>query len=375
MSDYVLDLASLGVRWLHVIAGIAWIGASFYFVWLDNHLEPSEEDGVAGELWSVHGGGFYNNRKFVLAPPRMPATLHWFKWEAYWTWISGFALLVIVYYAHPESYLVNPASSIQGWEAVMLSVVLLGLAVVAYDLVCRSPLGDLGWVLAGLALVASMAVEWALTEVYSGRGAFLQVGAMLGTMMAANVLMVIIPGQRRMVAAMGAGLPPDPADGRRGKQRSVHNNYLTLPVVVVMISNHYPVLYGGQRAWAVFGVLMAAGMLIRHFVNLRQRGRIVWAPVIAATALLVGLGIALRPDDGNGATATLDQVRPIIAERCSPCHQGASAPAGIAFSDDASITAHEADIRRVVSSGAMPLGNQTGMTDEERDLVVAWASG
>jgi uncharacterized membrane protein len=375
VADYALDLAALGVRWLHVIAGIAWIGASFYFVWLDNHLEPSAEDGVAGELWSVHGGGFYSNRRFTLAPPRMPATLHWFKWEAYWTWISGFALLVLVYYVHPGAYLVNPASSIQDWEAVVLSVVLLALSVVIYDIVCQSPLGTHGWLLAGLALAASMAVERALQEVYSGRGAYIQVGAMIGTIMVANVLMAIIPGQRRMVDALAAGRTPDAADGARGKQRSVHNNYLTLPVLLVMISNHYPVLYGRERAWLVLGVLFAAGMLIRHFVTLRQRGRIVLAPAIAATLLLLGLAIALRPHTASGTTATLEQVRPIIDARCVPCHAGAAAPAGIAFTDDAAITAHEADIRRVVSSGAMPLGNQTGMTQDERDLVVAWASG
>ena len=375
MADYVLDLAALGVRWLHLIAGIAWIGASFYFVWLDNHLEPSAEEGVAGELWSVHGGGFYSNRKFTLSPPRMPRTLHWFKWEAYWTWISGFALLELVYYVHPGAYLENPASSIQDWEAVALSVVLLALGIVVYDAICRSPIGGSGWVLAGLALAASMGIEWALQDVFSGRGAYIQVGAMLGTIMVANVLMVIIPGQRRMVDAIAAGRTPDVADGLRGKQRSVHNNYLTLPVLLVMISNHYPVLYGRERAWLVLGVLFAAGMLIRHFVSLRQRGRIVLAPAIAATLLLLGLAIALRPHTASGGSATLEQVRPVIETRCSPCHSGAAAPAGIAFTDDAAITAHEADIRRVVSSGAMPLGNQTGMTQDERDLVVAWASG
>jgi uncharacterized membrane protein len=375
VADYVLDLAALGVRWLHLIAGIAWIGASFYFVWLDNHLEASPEEGVAGELWSVHGGGFYSNRKFTLAPPRMPKTLHWFKWEAYWTWISGFALLVLVYYVHPGAYLVNPASSIQDWEAVTLSVVLLALAVVVYDVVCRSPLGRYGWLLAGLALAASMGIERALQEVFSGRGAYIQVGAMIGTIMVANVLMVIIPGQRRMVDAVAAERTPDPADGLRGKQRSVHNNYLTLPVLLVMISNHYPVLYGRQRAWLVLGVLFAAGMLIRHFVTLRQRGRIVLAPAVAATLLLLGLAIALRPHTASGGTATLEQVRPIIEQRCSPCHAGAAAPAGIALTDDAAITAHQADIRRVVASGAMPLGNTTQMTQDERDLVVAWASG
>jgi uncharacterized membrane protein len=395
VTDYLLDVSSMLVRWLHLIAGIAWIGASFYFVWLDNHLDPSPEEGVAGELWSVHGGGFYNKRKFLVAPARLPARLHWFKWEAYWTWISGFTLLVLVYYVHPDRYLVRPDGPLSGVGAVALSLVLVAVSYLVYDLVCRSPLGHNGPALALAVLVAACLTEWALAKVYSGRGAYIQVGAMLGTMMAANVLMVIIPGQRRMVAAMLAGRTPNPDDGRRGKQRSMHNNYLTLPVLFVMISNHYPRTYGDARAWAVFGVFTAAGMLIRHFVNLRQRGRIVATPLVLAVALLLGLIIALAPPvslrvqagPAGGpvpATATVGfaTAEAIVTERCAPCHalhptrQGYSAPpGGVRLDQAASIRARAADIRAQVASGAMPLGNATGMTAAERAALVAWAGG
>jgi uncharacterized membrane protein len=388
MGGYLLDVASLGIRWLHVIAGIAWIGASFYFVWLDNHLEPSGEPGVAGELWSVHGGGFYNQRKFSVAPARLPTRLHWFKWEAYWTWISGFALLVVIYYAHPRAYLIKPGSDITGAEAIGLSVALLILAWLVYDLVCRSPLGRHGLVLAALALIAAMAVEWALARVYSGRGAYIQVGAMLGTMMAANVLFVIIPGQKRMVAAMMDGRTPDPEDGRRGKQRSVHNNYLTLPVLFVMISNHYPRTFGNARAWAVFGTLMAAGMLIRHFVNLRQQGRIVVSPLLGAGVLLLALIAAMAPpirmQAGFAITASSTpptaQVAAIVAQRCAPCHSAhptepgyAYAPAGLELDDPAVLSAHRDEIAAAVAAQAMPLGNLTHMTAAERATIAAWA--
>ncbi len=371
MSDYLLDIAGLGLRWLHLIAGIAWIGASFYFVWLDNHLEESDEPGVAGQLWSVHGGGFYSNRKFALGPPRPPDRLHWFKWEAYWTWISGFALLVVVYYANPQGILVAPDSGLASWEAVTLSVALLAVAVVVYDGLCRSPLGSHGFALALVGVLATMATTAALAEVYSGRGAYLQVGAMVGTLMVANVLTAIIPGQRRMVAALRAGGEPDPADGRRGKQRSVHNSYLTLPVLLVMISNHYPVTYGHGRAWLVLGVLTAAGMLIRHAVIVRQRGRPWLATGAAAAALLTLLVVALRPDDAATATTTAAVV-PVLQERCASCHAGAAAPAGLDLTVGTVVEARAADIRRMVAGEAMPPGNVTQMTAAERALIAAW---
>jgi uncharacterized membrane protein len=390
--DYLLEVSSLLVRWLHLIAGIAWIGASFYFVWLDNHLDPSPEEGVAGELWSVHGGGFYNKRKYLVAPSRLPERLHWFKWEAYWTWISGFTLLAIVYYAHPDAYLTRPGGSLSGGWCVALSIALLVAAYVAYDLVCRSPLATHGYTMAILALVGSAALVRVLGDVYSGRGAYIQVGAMLGTMMAANVLAVIIPGQRRVVRAMLAGIPPNPEDGRRAKQRSVHNNYLTLPVLFVMVSNHYAFTYGSESGWAIFATIATAGMLIRHFVTLRQRGRIVVTPLLAAGALLVGMIVALAPPvqwQAGFATTTpaanpaLDaQAVAIIASRCTGCHAlhptiagYTAAPMGIALDDPSQVAAHRSDIGRVVGAQAMPLGNATHMTADERATIASWAGG
>ena len=391
MADYLIEVAGLLVRWLHLIAGIAWIGASFYFVWLDNHLEPAEADdpGVAGMLWSVHGGGFYNNRKFLVQPPQMPKRLHWFKWEAYWTWISGFTLMALVYYTHPQSYLVRPGGDLTGTAAVALSIGLIAVSYVVYDLVCRSPIGANGRVLAVLAMAGAVGTERALSEVYSGRGAYIQVGAMIGTMMVANVLMVIIPGQRRMVDALLAGEAPNPLDGMRGKQRSMHNNYLTLPVLLVMISNHYPLTYGNGRGWLVLGDLMATGMLIRHFVNHRQRGRIVLAPLAGAAALLIGLIVALAPavslqsgpaPDAAGAAApasapvpTDARAKAIVDARCGRCHAVAAPPAGVDLATLDGMRAHRSEIARVVSSGAMPLGNVTEMTDDERAALVAWA--
>ncbi len=390
MADYLLEMSSLLVRWLHLIAGIAWIGASFYFVWLDNHLDPSPEAGVAGELWSVHGGGFYNKRKYLVAPARLPERLHWFKWEAYWTWISGFSLLAIVYYAHPEAYLTRPGGSLTGGWCVVLSIALLAAAYGVYDLVCRSPIARHGYAMAALVLAGSAALVRGLGEVYSGRGAYIQVGAMIGTMMVANVLFVIIPGQRRVVRAMLAGVAPNPVDGMRARQRSVHNNYLTLPVLFVMVSNHYAFTYGSENGWAIFATIATAGMLIRHFVTLRQRGRVVVTPLIAAGGLLVGLVVALAPPvhwQAGFATTTPDpalaqRATAILASRCSGCHAMhptiagyADAPMGIRLDDPAQVEAHRADIGRVVSAGAMPLGNITHMTAAERATVVAWAAG
>src|SRR6185312_4818070 len=258
------------LRWLHVVAGIAWIGSSFYFIWLDHSLEvpepgsPEAQKGVAGELWAVHGGGFYNPQKYLVAPAKLPPTLHWFKWEAYTTWLSGSALLIVVYWLHAQTMMVDPAKlALTSGQAVGIGAGSMLGSWIAYDLLCRSPLGKKDGLL-GLVIFAFLtALAWELTRVLGGRAAYIQVGAAIGTVMAANVLLLIIPGQRRMVEAMRAGRKPDPADGLRAKQRSVHNNYFTLPVVFIMISNHYAATYGHQHAWAVLAVIMAAGVLIR----------------------------------------------------------------------------------------------------------------
>ena len=334
MLDFTLDYVAILVRWLHLIAGIAWIGASFYFVWLDNHIEAPDppDERVAGELWAVHGGGFYNSRKYVVSPPRLPERLHWFKWEAYWTWISGFTLFVLIYFAHPREYLISPdrPGLAAGW-AIAISVALMLAAWVVYDLVCRSPLARDGRVLGTLVVVVVGLLGWGLSEIYSGRGVFIQIGAMIGTIMVANVAEVIIPGQRRMVAAMTAGTAPDPEDGRRGKQRSVHNNYLTLPVLLLMLSNHWASAYSDARPWLVLALVTAAGMLIRHFVNLRHKGRIVVALPIAALVLLGALGVYLAPRDdpapGRGGRIRRDRAdhRPAVCRM----PRGRADPAGV----------------------------------------------
>lgn len=397
LAPYILDWLNLLVRWLHIITGIAWIGASFYFVWLDNTIRPPapgsdlERKGVAGELWAVHGGGFYNPQKYLVAPAELPPELHWFKWEAYSTWISGFALLVIVYYMNAQAMMVDRSvADLAGWQAISIGVGSLVAGWIAYDLLCRSPLGArplaFGAVIYGLLVAAS----WVLTQFLSGRAAYLHVGAMIGTMMVANVAMVIIPGQRKMVDAMLAGQKPDPAYGIKAKQRSVHNNYFTLPVLFIMISNHYAMTYNHRHAWAVLGAIMLAGVLIRHFFNLRHRGRIEWKYPAAGAAILLVTAVLLAPSRPaqvtREATAQVDhaarfaEVSAILQQRCVSCHAQqptqpgfAAAPLGVAFDTPDEVRRHAARIyQQTVQTKAMPLANLTHMTDAERAQVGAW---
>jgi uncharacterized membrane protein len=323
-------------RWLHVIAAIAWIGTSFYFVLLDQSLrwpqDPGDERrGVAGELWEVHGGGFYQVKKYRSAPPVLPDHIAWFKWEAYTTWLSGFALLVVIYYLEAGSRLVDrTVADLAPWEGIVVSVGLLVVAWVAYDVLCRVLDGHelwLGGVLAALTAVAA----WASAELFAPRAAWLQVGAMLGTIMAANVLFVIIPAHWELIRAKEAGREPDPAAGRRGKQRSVHNNYLTLPVLLTMLAGHFAFLVGRDRAWLILLVLMAAAVAVRLFYNLRHGGRTIWAiPVVTAAAVLV-LAIVLEPDGDGGTAVTAATVlrgkAVFAAAGCAGCHTLADAGA------------------------------------------------
>ncbi|HTS20850.1 MAG TPA: urate hydroxylase PuuD [Casimicrobiaceae bacterium] len=388
MEAYASDWLQLILRWIHLITGIAWIGASFYFVWLDNSLapprDPADADaGVGGELWAVHGGGFYVVRKFRVAPAMLPATLHWFKWEAYWTWISGFALLVVLYYAHARLYLIDPAvAELAPWQAIGLSVALIVVGWIFYDQLCkrlgfeREP-----WIAA--AMLAFLALTaWGLSHLVSGRGLYIQIGAMLGTIMVANVAHVIIPAQRKLVAAKERGVPPDPVEGLRGKQRSVHNNYFTLPVLFIMISNHYPLTYGHPYGWAILIAIVILAAYVRHFFNLRHKGRVVWAIPVSAALGAAALAIAIAPAKAPspGAAVSFIEVQDIVARRCVACHAEhptqpgfASAPNDLKLDTPERIATRAAKIyQQAVVTRAMPIGNLTGMTDDERAKLASW---
>ena len=388
LDAYLTDWLNLVFRWLHVIAAMAWIGTSFYFVFLDNALRRPEdprdrEAGATGELWAVHGGGFYHVQKHQVSPTRLPEPLHWFKWEAYWTWISGFALLVVLYYFHAETYLLDPSvADLSKAAAIAISLTGLVLAWLVYDLLCRMVRSDvaLGAVIVALTAIAA----WGAAELFSGRGAFIQVGAMLGTIMAANVLFVIIPAHWELIRAKQEQRPPRVERGLEAKRRSVHNNYLTLPVVLTMISNHFPFLYARERAWLVLVALMLIGAWVRHYFNLRRRGRTIIAIPVTAAAATVALALAIEPDDAkrSSSAAPVDgaEAAAIVERRCVTCHsesptndQFTTAPAGVTFDTPQEIAARAEAIRaQAVDSQAMPLGNATGMTEAERKALGAW---
>jgi uncharacterized membrane protein len=384
IDPYWEDWLELGIRWLHVIAGIVWIGTSFYFVALDNHLgRPRiDEAGVAGESWEIHGGGFYRISKYRVAPEELPEPLHWFKWEAYTTWLSGFGLLVVLYYANANTYLIDKSvADISVAAAIALSLIGLAAAWVVYDLACLVFKSDFMLGLVLLAMVVGAA--YGAGQVFSGRAAYLQVGAMLGTIMAANVLFNIIPAHWELIRAKETGREPDPAPALEAKQRSVHNNYLTLPVVFTMISNHFAFTYEHDHAWLVLVALVVIGAWVRHFFNLRHAGRTVWW--IPATGLLaaIGLAIAIEPDEGAGTparTVSAGEATAIVMERCVPCHSEnptqegyETAPAGVVLDTREQIVAQADAIReQAVSTQAMPLGNVTGMTEEERETLGTW---
>ena len=379
-ADYLKDVADLVLRLLHVVAGIAWIGASFYFIRLDLGLRPPahEEEaarGVAGEYWGVHGGGFYHSQKYRVAPERLPEHLHWFKWEAYTTWLSGFALLVLLYWTDAETRLVDPAvADLSAWQAAALSAAGLALAWAAYDLACRTLRSDRAVGVAVALLVVASA--WAAGELFAARAAFLQVGAMLGTIMAANVFFTIIPAHWELIRAKQQGREPDPAPGLRAKQRSVHNNYLTLPVVFTMLAGHFPLAFGRERAWLVLLAIFAIVAAIRHFFNRWHTGRREWWILAAAGAAAVALAIVLAPEDTPAGSATIGDERALLiaTSRCQPCHVGAAAPNGVVLDTVEGLRANAAAMARQLRARAMPPGNATGMTDGEREQLVAWAA-
>jgi uncharacterized membrane protein len=382
MDPYLRDVLDVLLRMLHVVAGIAWIGASFYFVRLDLALRAPKrtkdaEAGVAGEFWGVHGGGLYHSQKYRLAPEEMPEPLHWFKWEAYTTWLSGFALLVVLYYFEADLRLVDPAvAALDEWEAIALSIGGIVLAWVVYDVLCRT-LGQrsqAALAVVGTGLVALAA--WGASELFAPRAAYLQVGVMLGTIMAANVFLVIIPAHRKLVAAMETGREPDAAPLLEAKNRSVHNNYLTLPVVFTMLAGHFAFVFGADQAWLVFVAIAVLTALIRVFFNRWHAGRREWWIPAVTVLAVVGLALWLEPDEAGTSTTepvTFAQVQPVIAERCATCHSGAAAPLGVRLETEEQIEARIDDIeRQAVLTRAMPPGNATRMTDGERELLAAW---
>jgi len=374
VDPYANEWLSFLARWLHVMAGIVWIGTSFYFVALDNHLRENA-------TWEIHGGGFYRIEKFVPAPPRLPDVLHWFKWEAYTTWLSGFALLVFLYYFNASTFLVKPDGPLgTGWS-IAVSVVLLGVAWVVYDVLCRVLRSEL--VLAAAVLGLTTLAAWGATELFAPRAAFVQVGAMLGTIMVANVFFVIIPAHWGLIRAKESYGEPDAGPGLEAKRRSVHNNYLTLPVLFAMLSNHFPSAYSHSYSWLVLVALMAIGAWIRVFLNLRHAGQNVWWIPLTAALGIAAVAVAIRPTGGSGGAAVAGSVsaaraESIVQQRCVPCHSAhptrvAAAPQGIEFDTAAQIHAQAAAIKRVaVDSHLMPLGNATGMTQAERDELGAW---
>jgi uncharacterized membrane protein len=391
VDPYLIDWLDLAFRFLHVIAAIVWIGTSFYFVALDNHLRPPAEErdrerGVGGESWEIHGGGFYRIEKFRVTPPSIPEPLHWYKWEAYTTWLSGFALFVALYYLQPRTYLIDTSvAAISPAVAIAASIGLLVAAWVVYDVLCRTVGKRSEAALAACVLALVTGTAYGVAHLLAPRAAYLQVGAMLGTIMVANVFFVIIPAHWELIRAKEAGREPDPAAGARGKQRSVHNNYLTLPVLFAMLSNHFAFTYTHAHSWLVLVCLMVIGAAIRHFFNLRHAGRTVWAIPIAAAVALAGIAIWLRPPAEphvlmNGELVSFTRVQAIVAERCAVCHSMhptqagfSSPPKGIAFDTPAQIAAQAAAIeQQAVVLKAMPLGNVTHMTQAERDALGAW---
>lgn len=387
MSPVVHEWLNLLVRWAHVVAAIMWIGDSFLFMWLDSQLRKGDRDlpgDVVGELWMAHSGGFYEvvKRRSLDA---LPAKLHWFKWESYTTWITGFLLLVIVYYLGGRAMLTDAGSPLSHASAVGLSLGLIAGAVVVYDLLCRTPIARDGRVFGVVGLGLTVAAAWWISRVFTPRAAFLQVGAMLGTVMASNVFFRIIPAQRHMLAATAEGRPVDTSYGARAKQRSTHNHYLTLPVLFTMLSNHFPALYGSPRPWAVLGLLLVAGAGAKHVMNLRARAH---PAVLAGTAAaLAGVAIltspramAIDPALAEGPPVSFATAQTIVQLRCVTCHAEAptnpsftSPPLGVMLDTPERLQDYaERALVRSVLTKTMPLGNLTQMTDDERRLLGAW---
>jgi len=390
-AAFFADWLNLILRWAHLIVGIAWIGASFYFIWLDNHLhaplDPADSaKGIGGEVWAVHGGGFYTAKKFKLAPETLPPELHWFMWEAYTTLITGFLLLCLVYYHGAEVALIDPAVMLlEKWEAIAIGLAFLAGGWLFYDALCRSAFGEDDAVLGGLLALFCAVAAWALCHLFSGRGAYLHFGSMLGVIMVLNVYFVIIPGQRELVKAKQENRAPDPIHGLRGRQRSVHNTYFTLPVLFTMISNHYAGLYGHEWNWVLLLMISLAGALIRIWFVQRHKGEP--DPLVLAAGLVMLALTAIvslpRPTVDIGPPASFAEVQAVFQARCQSCHATrptqpgfAAPPKGIVLETQAELHSHAASINRQVwLTRVMPPGNLTNITEDERRLIARWVKG
>ncbi|TDF77434.1 urate hydroxylase PuuD [Pseudomonas sp. H9] len=433
MEAHLLEWLNLSVRWVHMITGVAWIGASFYFVWLENNLNRANpRDGLSGDLWAIHGGGIYHLEKYKLAPPKMPENLHWFKWEAYFTWMSGIALLCLVFYWNPTLYLLAPGSTLSGGEGIAIGVGSLIAGWFIYDFLCDSPLGKRPALLGLVLFVLVIAACYGFSQVFSGRGAYLHTGAIIGTIMVGNVFRIIMPAQRQLVAAIEANQTPDPVLPAKGLLRSRHNNYFTLPVLFIMISNHFPSTYGSQYNWLILAGIAVAAVLVRHYFNTRHdSNKYAWTLPVGALSMIclayvtgpapmptapeqaaakveyqplpeTALGgktaaekaaekaaepaQAAAPAEAPAAAvaklddAGFDKIHSVIQERCAVCHSAkptsplfSAAPAGVMLDTPQQIQQQAARIQaQAVTTQIMPLGNITQMTQQERELIGAW---
>ena len=402
MQDFAIfwEWLSFGVRWLHVITAIAWIGSSFYFIALDLGLRqrPGLPVGAYGEEWQVHGGGFYHIQKYLVAPAEMPEHLTWFKWESYATWLSGFALLCIVYYAGADLFLIDRnVLDVSPTVAILISVASLVLAWLFYDQLCKSPLGNNDTALMLVLYAFLVAMAWGYTELFTGRAAFLHLGAITATVMSANVIMIIIPNQKIVVADLIAGRKPDPKYGKIAKTRSLHNNYLTLPVIFLMLANHYPLAFATEFNWIIASIIFIIGVLIRHYFNSvhARKGNPHWTWAVSAILFIVIMWLSTVPAVLTGETkmsraaeafatsAHFPAVKDTVISRCSMCHMAEPvweglyhAPKDVLLDTDADIAEHAREIYlQAGASHAMPPGNVTEVTDEERALIVAWFEG
>ncbi|AWB57578.1 urate hydroxylase PuuD [Colwellia sp. Arc7-D] len=391
MDPYINEWLNLVIRFAHLITGIAWIGASFYFVWLDNHLEtpPQEkaDKGIGGDLWAIHGGGFYEVAKYKLAPPKIPETLHWFKWEAYTTWITGFLLLTLMFYVGAESYLIDKrVADLSQVQAILLGVGSIVVGVGIYEFLVRTKLRNHGLILGLILLVVATALSYGLTQIFSARGAYMHMGAIIGTIMAGNVFFGIMPSQRALVKAVEEGKAPDPAYGLNAKVRSTHNTYTTLPIIFIMISNHYPMTFNHSANWLVLMVIILITAAVRQYFVLRHFGKQKPVILVASVVATVVLAVAIAPRSVELSAAqqqqvvTNGEVTQIIEQRCGTCHAETPtddiftiAPAGIVFSDIDTIKQWGPRIQaRVIDAKDMPFMNKTAMTDDERMRLAIW---